>query len=278
MSGVDPTGYIYEELDEVISGKTFEKLEKDESGNLYVTADGETYKLTSVLNGEKNFSISFDGNGGGTAQVGKTTGTVSLHKGNSSTSGNESVDLAGSGGDENPGVANSKSAEKFLLEDGERAGELFCQSDCSANENLAHIGAANRYLGASIAANREASWRVYELDDGTFSFTYANIGSKGSAYVRLPTPNESLNLASAGHTHWDSNGNFSPQDWRLITQEKNRGFGIKLYLASRDGKLQYSTPKMARKHGISRGAGYFPPYKNFSGKDVSGSNLSTSWK
>lgn len=87
MSGVDPTGYRSEELDEVISGKAFEKLEKDESGNLYVTADGETYKLTSVSNGEKNFSISFDGNGGGTAQVGKTTGTVSLHKGNSSTSG-----------------------------------------------------------------------------------------------------------------------------------------------------------------------------------------------
>ncbi|WP_372941880.1 RHS repeat domain-containing protein, partial [Shewanella sp.] len=85
MSGVDPTGSRSEELDEVISGKVFEKLEKDESGNLYVTADGETYKLTSVSNGEKNFSISFDGNGGGTAQVGKTTGTVSLHKGNSST-------------------------------------------------------------------------------------------------------------------------------------------------------------------------------------------------
>ncbi|GGP62244.1 hypothetical protein GCM10009347_30490 [Shewanella algicola] len=100
MSGVDPTGYISEELDEDISGKTFEKLEKDESGNLYVTADGDTYKLTSVSNGEKNFSISFDGNGGGTAQVGKTTGTVSLHKGNSSTNVNQNQDNSGFGADD----------------------------------------------------------------------------------------------------------------------------------------------------------------------------------
>jgi len=104
MSGVDPTGYRSEELDEVISGKAFEKLEKDESGNLYVTADGETYKLTSVSNGEKNFSISFDGNGngngGGTAQVGKTTGTVSLYKGNSSTNVNQNQDNSGFGADD----------------------------------------------------------------------------------------------------------------------------------------------------------------------------------
>lgn len=116
MSGTDPTGYRSEELDEVISGKTFEKLEKDERGNLYVTADGETYKLTSVSNGEKNFSISFDGNGGGTAQVGKTTGTVSLHKGNSSTNVDK-VDISGSKRGEKKGKVHEADFEVVIADD-----------------------------------------------------------------------------------------------------------------------------------------------------------------
>ncbi|MCT8985950.1 RHS repeat domain-containing protein [Shewanella phaeophyticola] len=115
MSGVDPTGYRSEELDEVISGKAFEKLEKDEGGNLYVTADGDTYKLTSVSNGEKNFSISFDGNGGGTAQVGKTTGTISLHKGNSSTNSGKAAasELIGKINKEQLGSDSSNSQKIF---------------------------------------------------------------------------------------------------------------------------------------------------------------------
>ena len=194
----------------------------------------------------------------------------------SSASQTEVYNVVGSGGD-GTNAANSKTANAFLEKEAEKAGQLFCQSKCSTTtEDDAHMAAAERYLGASLAAVREVTWRVYKLKDGTYSFTYPNLGDLGDAFAKLPPIDYSLDFVSAGHTHWDRNNKFSRQDWHLITQKQRRGHGIKLYLASKNGQLQYSTPRMARKLGIKRGAHFDPPRLDFSGIVVPG-NISTKW-
>ncbi|WP_351074871.1 RHS repeat-associated core domain-containing protein [Shewanella sp. CAL98-MNA-CIBAN-0140] len=151
MSGVDPTGYRSEELDEVISGKAFEKLEKDESGNLYVTADGETYKLTSVSNGEKNFSISFDGNGGGTAQVGKVSGAVNLHKGDSGTN----VDSSGLNGTETACFGSACSPSDLGLQEQDYDPSIcdngnYCKIESGKTEIRSHTHESEEYAYVGI--------------------------------------------------------------------------------------------------------------------------------
>lgn len=173
-------------------------------------------------------------------------------------------------GDESGGAAE-QSAEDFLGEESKHAGELFCKSGCEVTEDAAHAAAGNRYLGASLETNREAGWRVYKLADNTFSFTYPNIGVIEGPNVALPPFQVGFRQMSGGHTHWDSNFLFSPQDWKVITQSRKSGYGIKLYLASGDGRLQSSTPDQARRFSVVRGVQYLPPYVNFAGKRVSNS-------
>ncbi|GAA6184641.1 hypothetical protein NBRC116595_18890 [Aliiglaciecola sp. NS0011-25] len=62
MSGTDPTGYLEQDVDnsaqytntdvqkaEDISDKTFEKLEVDSNGNVFITAEGVEYKVKSIV-------------------------------------------------------------------------------------------------------------------------------------------------------------------------------------------------------------------------------------
>ena len=92
------------------------------------------------------------------------------------------------------------------------------------------------------------SWRVYQRDN-LFFYTYPELGEYKSKFVPLPKRlhTEGIQFISAGHTHYDNNYNFSGQDWRLVTQEKRQGFGIKLYLANAKGELKSLYPEVARK-------------------------------
>lgn len=178
---------------------------------------------------------------------------------------------AGSGG------TGGVSAEAFLTSESQNAGTLFCTTSCEATPDAAHAAAGDRYLGASIEARRETGWRVYDVGDGTFSFTYPTMGRKNSAQNALPARLPGLTHHSGGHAHWDHNNQFSPQDWTLITWGRRDGPGTTLYLASRNGRLQFSTPDHARGFAVTRGAAYNPPYGNFSGTEVSGVRLRTSY-
>ncbi|WP_282110062.1 SpvB/TcaC N-terminal domain-containing protein [Shewanella algicola] len=187
MSGVDPTGYISEELDEDISGKTFEKLEKDESGNLYVTADGETYKLTSVSNGEKNFSISFDGNGGGTAQVGKTTGTVSLHKGSSSTNVSH-AGVTGSNESSKPTNSSTPSGDALGTEDTDkRATEILDSFGSDTKEQAMVVMRDGTSVSPSSCTNKGCSFDV-DLNKVLFAaHTHVESDNQHSGIAKLIT-------------------------------------------------------------------------------------------
>lgn len=152
------------------------------------------------------------------------------------------VDVVGSGnGGGSLPIGNPQDAEKFLQAESSRSGDLFCNLNCAKTADLAHEEAANRYLGASIVTRREAGWLVYELPDGTYSFTYPRLGDVGVGETKLPEPLAGWSIDSAGHTHWDSNHQFSPQDWRLMTQERKRGPGMPLYLATGDGSLSFGS-------------------------------------
>jgi hypothetical protein len=189
---------------------------------------------------------------------------------------NRGTDVVGSGGAGGAGAGNP-TADAFLQAESANAGQLFCSASCEVSADAAHAAAGNRYLGASLATRREVAWHVYDVGDGTFSFSYPSISGVGHTQLELPPRLPGLSRHSAGHTHWDSNHQFSPQDWRLITQEARRGPGVTLYLASGDGRLQYSTPAHARGFGITRGASFSPPRSNFSGYAVPGVQLRTTY-
>ncbi len=139
-----------------------------------------------------------------------------------------------------------KDALEFIQRENQLAGELLIQG--YETEDDAHLAASQRYLDSSLKTQREVSWRVYKRDN-LFFFTYPQLGEHKSKFVSLPKKLqiEGTEFISAGHTHYDNNYNFSGQDWRLVTQEKRRGHGIKLYLANARGELKSLCPKMARK-------------------------------
>ena len=243
MSGVDPTGYRSEELDEVISGKAFEKLEKDESGNLYVTADGETYKLTSVSNGEKNFSISFDGNGGGTAQVGKTTGTVSLHKGNSSTNVDK-VDISGSKRGEKKGKVHEADFEVVIADDFE---------DGWADPHYAAKAFYDRNEAAYQLTDKDSELMgfVVQGDNGNYYFTTAEKVSATftvSALIRKPSgwgSRKSWNALTV-HTHPGGHGNqegFSKTDAQAVLSGSTAGY----YVRPPKGDVRFINESIAKR-------------------------------
>ncbi len=211
MSGVDPTGYRSEELDEVISGKAFEKLEKDESGNLYVTADGETYKLTSVSNGEKNFSISFDGNGGGTAQVGKTTGTVSLHKGNSSTN----VGVTGS--------TEKASDAKFAIPN----------KDVLGTKDT-HKQATDILTSFEIGGTKEQGVAVKNAGG---NITPDSCDNEGCTFNKLPA-----NIRFVAHSHVESNHYHSGMAEAVTKKREMPGPGDHAFLVKRSAPNYFRTP------------------------------------
>lgn len=193
-----------------------------------------------------------------------------------SSAASRGTDVVGSGGVGGTEAGNP-TADAFLQAESANAGQLFCSASSEVSADAAHAAAGNRYLGASLATKRESAWRVYVVGDGTFSFSYPSISGIGDTQLVLPTGLSGLSFHSAGHAHWDSNHQFSPQDWRLITQGARNGPGITLYLASSDGRLQYSTPAHARGFGITRGASFSPPYSNFSGSMVPGVQLRTTY-
>lgn len=139
-----------------------------------------------------------------------------------------------------------KESLAFLEREQQFSGKLVLQP--YDTEDQAHLAASERYLDASVLTKREVAWRVYKKDD-QFFFTYPVVGKEGSKFVGLPkkATSEGYDFVSAGHTHFDGNYHFSGQDWRLVTQEKKRGHGIKLYLANAKGNVKKLTPKMARK-------------------------------
>jgi hypothetical protein len=164
-----------------------------------------------------------------------------------------------------------------LVGESANAGQLFCTAACESSPEGAHAAAGNRYLGASIAARREAGWRVYDVGDGTYSFTYPSLGNVGQPGARLPSRLSGLTMASSGHTHWDSNLSFSGVDWRLVTGGQRSGAGGgTLFLAARDGRLQYATPSYARGFAVARGASYMPP-ATFPGMVVPNVSLRTTY-
>jgi hypothetical protein len=210
---------------------------------------------------------------GGKFANGAVSGAIQAAMAGGAGSGKEVAGSGGAGG----GGAGDPSADAFLQGESANAGQLFCTAECSATPDAAHAAAGDRYLGASLASRREAAWRVYNVGDGSFSFTYPNISGVGGTQVALPSRLSGFSFDSAGHTHWDSNWKFSPQDWRLITQGVRHGAGIKLYVATGDGRLQFSTPAKARGLGIMRGASFMPPVNNFSGQVVPGVQLRTTY-
>lgn len=172
---------------------------------------------------------------------------------------------------------NTTAAEAFLLADDANQGTLFCSSNCEATPETAHEAAANRYLGASLLTMRESSWRVYQVPDGTFAFSYARAGLSRVGGVAPPTLQSVGKFHSTGHTHWDSNMLFSPQDWRYITQERRSGPGVTLFLAAGDGVLQYATPADARRFSDTRGSQYRPPQQSFPGIRVPNVKIKTTY-
>jgi RHS repeat-associated protein len=172
---------------------------------------------------------------------------------------------------------NTAAAEAFLLADDANQGALFCSSNCEPTPEGAHEAAANRYLGASLLAMRESGWRVYQVPDGTFAFTYARAGLFRVGGVAPPTLQSVGKFHSAGHTHWDSNMLFSPQDWRYITQEKRSGAGVTLFLAAGNGALQYATPADARRFSDTRGSQYRPPQQSFPGIKIPNVMIKTTY-
>lgn len=174
--------------------------------------------------------------------------------------------------------AGDSAADGFLQAESSRAGDLFCQSSCSISADAAHAAAGDRYLGASIAARREVGWRVYELQDGTFSFTYPSLGNVGGSTVRIPRPISGYGYSTAGHTHWGHNYQFSAKDWGFITGGVKSGPGNTLYLAARNGTLQAATPSFARGLGISSyGSSLRPPPMDFTGRVIPGVRLRTTY-
>ena len=139
-----------------------------------------------------------------------------------------------------------KESLAFLKREQQFSGKLVLQP--YDTEDQAHLAASERYLDASVLTKREVAWRVYKKDN-QFFFTYPVVGKEGSKFVGLPKKDTSngYEFVSAGHTHFDGNYHFSGQDWRLVTQEKKSGNGIKLYLANAKGNVKSLTPKMARK-------------------------------
>lgn len=170
-------------------------------------------------------------------------------------------------------------ANAFLDGQATRSGQLTCTAGCSSTALDAHTSAANSYLGASIITQRETSWNVYQVSDGTFSSTYPNVSAPGADQVNLPallTGDSAVGSTydSAGHTHWDSNNQFSPQDWSVITgySKGTKGTGISgttLFVATPNGNLQYATSSMVFSLGIQIGTRTYPPTDNFDGRTVS---------
>ena len=178
------------------------------------------------------------------------------------------VGSTGEGGLESASPSDIASADAFLQNDSVNAGQLFCNSNCPwKTPEAAHEAAGNRYLGASRVTRREVAWRVYKVDANSYSFTYGAISAVGAPSASFPAYLKTRGLIydSSGHTHWDSNYQFSGQDWLFITQGRASGNGHTLYLATGDGSLQYAPPDLARNLARMQGARMIPYRDNFSG-------------
>jgi hypothetical protein len=186
--------------------------------------------------------------------------------------------VAGQGPGGAGGGTPNAAADAFLVAESQNAGQLFCTSGCSSSPEAAHEAAGNRYLGASIAAKREAGWNVFKVSDGTYSFTYPSLGATLSEYVVLPKIGKQLNFDSRGHTHWNDNSQFSVQDWRVVTLGLQSGPGNTLFLAAKNGSLQFSVPSNARGIGVvGMGGRFLPPPGNYSDQVVTGVALKTTY-
>jgi len=298
LSGTDPTGYVSQGLCTANPGPCPQEAPEGSDGKREPREGGVQRFVNKALGAWINGGIDHfhakkaeNGAKGQGATGGETLANrnaLMTQKGASASNANgavgdsatslRKVDVVGSGGGGGPSSGgNALDAEKFLQAESSKSGDLFCRLNCSKTADLAHEAAANRYLGASIASRREVGWLVYELPDGSFSFTYPRLGDVGIGETKLPEGLKGWSIDSAGHTHWDSNHQFSPQDWRVMTQDERRGPGMPLYVATGDGNLSFGSVRYARSLAITRGAAFMPPYGNFPGERSVASGLRTTF-
>lgn len=130
--------------------------------------------------------------------------------------------------------------EAWLLTVAQHAGHPVCETGCSSSEVEAHVAAGRIFLCAALESRREVSWRIYQLADGTYTFSWPSVGERGARQSRMPPLQERLRYVSAGHIHWDNLKRFSAQDWLWVTGNNRR-----LILITRDGVVREATPKGA---------------------------------
>jgi RHS repeat-associated protein len=143
----------------------------------------------------------------------------------------------------------------------------------------ANIAAANKYLGASLATNREVLWHTYSTAPDKYYYVInavfdegVKIGISGSSIKA-----DGLSLVSSGHTHWDGEENFSGTDWKGVLGVQPGSSSIdrvrlsnnspSMYMANARGVLQETTPKAAHSKSLQTRPRPIPP-ESFSGREV----------
>ncbi|WP_223786729.1 RHS repeat-associated core domain-containing protein [Marinicella meishanensis] len=136
-----------------------------------------------------------------------------------------------------------------------KPGRFVCQSNCSwKTEDAAHLAAAEAYVALSIKEEKEYGWNVYQHADGSFTYTFAHVGTKTAVYPgKRYSDTDTYKFMSSGHTHVDGNLEFSPQDVDYVTHHttdtsKHRPLYLfaqnqQYYYLNSETALNYSGPR-----------------------------------
>ncbi|MDP2636762.1 MULTISPECIES: RHS repeat-associated core domain-containing protein [unclassified Pseudoalteromonas] len=253
LAGTDPTGYTAKEpeLEKIESTKTTEKVAVTGSRIKRTVTTGVSGTATYSNGATQSFSATFSG--------GKVVSMdIGSQKNIAQKSGEENggTSVTGSGNSGGSGVAGLVSDNVFdnlseteqdavttLLSHNSQQGRVNDSLGSFDSQQEADIAAHNLYNPLSQIVKDEVQWFVVKTESG-FQATFGAVGTLsgegGSStgvnpslmYHRVKKSLGKVSIMRSGHTHWDSNNNFSGHDARHVTSMVKNGYVNKKYLVS----------------------------------------------
>jgi hypothetical protein len=264
LAGTDPTGYAAEEFDKKIQvDKKTESLVSDTGSHIKRKVTSVSGTATSS-NGARAFSANISHGKVESISVGKMSDFGSLGN-NAAKSGDSGTNVTGSGNSGGSGVAGLISDNVFdnlseteqdavttLLSHNSQQGRANDSLGSFDSQQEADIAAHNLYNPLSQIVKDEVQWFVVKTESG-FQATFGAVGTLsgegGSStgvnpslmYHRVKKSLGKASIMRSGHTHWDSNNNFSGHDARHVTSMVKNKYVNNKYLVSvstRDGSYR----------------------------------------
>lgn len=151
-------------------------------------------------------------------------------------------------------------------------------------QKAARVAAALAYAPDAYLANREANWLIVKLSDGTWGYTYPNVGRVGQVAVKTKEISDVMKMKtsngltvrsidSIGHNHLKGDLNFSGTDYKLVNLVRGESpsdyDGMTIWLWNPDGKaFSYTGSKWSSNNAI---------LQSFEGNYQPGHNIPKTW-